>query len=383
MSLTGNLEGGLPMDRKKGRSHCLPQRTLFCIVFCLLALPVTVITTAAGAKPLSTTSSQAVEPIPAPDLGFYEVQVSYSLFKRSFRLVPQQGLPKPPYSRTSLFRLTEDPSVPLGTSLGPQERSGAPGPISTPSCQSPLTASLHVWVKNEGTADFASESPELGLTGSVDGTIIEEFFNTVAAGDRIVFETRSFELMPGVHTYKLVLNAARGQGEKNFQNNSFEGRFEIACTNMTRQGTSAQGNLGTYEDRIAVEDVMARYVWAVDSLDPEGYVAVFIEDAVIDSNGSISKGHKEIRKIVTSLIQRREDNKAKGLPTSNLYHVISNVRITFPKPGEALHQSYWQTVRRDTDGKMTAAAMGRSEDRLVRRNGKWLIQSRKLTVFTE
>jgi uncharacterized protein (TIGR02246 family) len=146
---------------------------------------------------------------------------------------------------------------------------------------------------------------------------------------------------------------------------------------------TAQGNLGTYEDRIAVEDVMARYVWAVDSLDPEGYVAVFTEDAIIDSNGSISTGHQEIRKIVTSLIQRRDDNRAKGLPTSNLYHVISNVRITFPKPGEALHQSYWQTVRRDNDGKMAAAAMGRSEDRLVKRNGRWLIQWRKLTVFTD
>jgi uncharacterized protein (TIGR02246 family) len=146
---------------------------------------------------------------------------------------------------------------------------------------------------------------------------------------------------------------------------------------------AAQGNLGVYEDRIAVEDVMARYVWAVDSLDAEGYVAVFTEDAIIDSNGSISKGHEEIRKIVTDLIQRRDDNKAKGLPTSNLYHVISSVRITFPKPGEALHQSYWQTVRRDKDGRMTAVAMGRSEDRLVKHNGKWLIQRRRLTVFTD
>jgi len=146
---------------------------------------------------------------------------------------------------------------------------------------------------------------------------------------------------------------------------------------------TAQGNLGTYEDRIAVEDVMARYVWAVDSLDADGYVAVFTDDAVIDSNGAISKGHAEIRKIVTGLIQRRDDNKAKGLPTANLYHVISSVRITFPKPGEALHHSYWQTVRRDKDGKMIAAAMGRSEDRLVKRNGKWLIQFRKLTVFTD
>jgi len=146
---------------------------------------------------------------------------------------------------------------------------------------------------------------------------------------------------------------------------------------------AAQGNLGTYEDRIAVEDVMARYVWAVDSLDPDGYVAVFTEDAIIDSNGSVSKGHGEIRKIVTGLMQRRDENRAKGLPTSNLYHVVSNVRITFPKPGEAVHLSYWQTVRRDKDGKMTAAAMGRSEDRLVKRNGKWLIQSRTLSIFTD
>jgi uncharacterized protein (TIGR02246 family) len=146
---------------------------------------------------------------------------------------------------------------------------------------------------------------------------------------------------------------------------------------------TAQGNLGSHEDRVAVEDVMARYVWTVDSLDADGYVSVFTEDAVIDSNGSISRGHAEIRKIVTGLIQRRDENTAKGLPTSNLYHVISNVRITFPKPDEALHQSYWQTVRRDKDGRMMAAAMGRSEDRLVKRNGQWLIQFRKLTVFTD
>ena len=146
---------------------------------------------------------------------------------------------------------------------------------------------------------------------------------------------------------------------------------------------TAQGNLGTYEDRIAVEDVMARYVWAVDSLDAEGYVAVFTEDAVIDSNGTISRGHAEIRNIVTGLIRRRDDNKAKGLPSSNFYHVISNVRITFPKPGEAVHQSYWQTVRREKDGRMVAAAMGRSEDHLVKRNGRWLIRMRKLTVFTD
>jgi uncharacterized protein (TIGR02246 family) len=146
---------------------------------------------------------------------------------------------------------------------------------------------------------------------------------------------------------------------------------------------AAQENLGTYEDRIAVEDVMARYVWTVDSLDADGYVAVFTEDAVIDSNGSFSRGRDEIRKIVTGLIQRRDDNKAKGLPAGNLYHVISSPRITFPRPNEALYQSYWQTMRKDKDGRMITGGMGRSEDHLVKRNGRWLIQFRKLTVFAE
>ena len=159
--------------------------------------------------------------------------------------------------------------------------------------------------------------------------------------------------------------------------------FALIALIITPALVSAQENLGTYQDRIAVEDVMARYVWAVDSLDADGYVAVFTEDAVIDSNGSISKGHEEIRRIVTNLIRRRDDNRAKGVRTANLYHVVSNVRITFPKANEAVHQSYWQTVRRDADGRMVAAAMGRSVDQLVRRNGKWLIQSRKLTVFTD
>ena len=95
------------------------------------------------------------------------------------------------------------------------------------------------------------------------------------------------------------------------------------------------------------------------------------------------KGHAEIRKVVTGLIQRRDENKAKGLPAGSLYHVISSPRITFPKPGEALYQSYWQTMRKDKDGRMITGGMGRSEDHLVKRDGKWLIQFRKLTVFTD
>ena len=137
------------------------------------------------------------------------------------------------------------------------------------------------------------------------------------------------------------------------------------------------------EDRVEIEDVMARYIWSVDSLDADGYVSVFTEDAVIDSNGTVHKGHDEIRKVVTGLIERDADNKAKGLPPGRLYHIVSNVRISFVGKDEALYQSYWQTVRHGKDNQIVVGGMGRSEDRLVRRNGHWLIQSRKLTVFAD
>jgi hypothetical protein len=57
----------------------------------------------------------------------------------------------------------------------------------------------------------------------------------------------------------------------------------------TSLSTAAPGNLGTAEDRVAVEDVMARYVWAVDSFDADGYVAVFTEDAVIDATATSAR----------------------------------------------------------------------------------------------
>jgi uncharacterized protein (TIGR02246 family) len=136
-------------------------------------------------------------------------------------------------------------------------------------------------------------------------------------------------------------------------------------------------------DRTAIEEVMHKYVWSVDSLDADGYVSVFTEDAVIDSNGVLSKGHDEIRKVVTGMAARQAANRAEGKPPGALYHVISNERISFSSPTEAVYQSYWQTMRRGQDGRYATGGFGRSEDRLVKRDGKWLIKHRKLTVFTD
>jgi hypothetical protein len=136
-------------------------------------------------------------------------------------------------------------------------------------------------------------------------------------------------------------------------------------------------------DRTAIVEVMHKYVWSVDSLDADGYVSVCTEDAVIDSNGILSKGHDEIRKVVTGMQARQAANRAEGKPPGNLYHVISNETISFTTPAEAVYRSYWQTMRKGTDGRYATGGFGRSEDHLVKRDGKWLIRHRKLTVFTD
>jgi len=141
--------------------------------------------------------------------------------------------------------------------------------------------------------------------------------------------------------------------------------------------------LGQLIDRAAIEEVMQQYVWSVDSLDADSYVAVFTEDAQIDSNGTLLQGHAAIRKVVTDMQARQAANRAAGRPAGALYHVISNERISFASPTEALYQSYWQTMRKGEDNRYVAGGFGRSEDRLVKRDGKWLIKSRKLVVFTD
>jgi hypothetical protein len=154
----------------------------------------------------------------------------------------------------------------------------------------------------------------------------------------------------------------------------------LLCTPALSRTADALGQLA---DRAAIHEVMQQYIWSVDALDADGYVSVFTEDAQIDANGVLHKGQAEIRKVVTDLQARQAANRARGEPPGNLYHVISNERISFTSPTEAIYQSYWQTLRKGQDNRYIAGGFGRSEDRLVRRDGRWLIKSRKLVVFTD
>jgi hypothetical protein len=102
---------------------------------------------------------------------------------------------------------------------------------------------------------------------------------------------------------------------------------------------------------------------------------------VFDVTGTIYKGREAIRAIVTDLQANSGPVLEDGINPSGLYHVMSNTMIEIIDEDEARHSSYAQTVRATEDGQFIVGFMGRYDDVIVKRDGRWQILSRKLVSF--
>ena len=134
-------------------------------------------------------------------------------------------------------------------------------------------------------------------------------------------------------------------------------------------------------DRAEIEELVALYVHALDTLDADAYASVFTEDAVYETPMGVYEGRAAIRKIVTDLQENRTRAEAAGTPPLALYHVMSNSSIELIDEDEARHKSYAQTVSAREGGQFVVGFMGRYEDVIVKRDGRWQILSRKLVSF--
>jgi len=132
-------------------------------------------------------------------------------------------------------------------------------------------------------------------------------------------------------------------------------------------------------DKDAIEAVLVRYTHALDALDADKYAGVFTEDAVFDMSREQRVGRDQIRDIIVGLQKSRAEREAAGTATPTLmHHVMSNATLEIVSEQEAHHYAYWMTILGSADDKYTVASMGHYEDILVKRDGEWLIQSRKL-----
>jgi uncharacterized protein (TIGR02246 family) len=133
------------------------------------------------------------------------------------------------------------------------------------------------------------------------------------------------------------------------------------------------------QDRAQIEQLMWRYVRALDTFDAEAYAAAFTPDGQFGSGVNATKGRDALKKMVLDLRQRRAENEAKtGVKAPPMYHVITNTYIELIDKDRARLQAYWMTVfgSAGADQPPRVAAAGREVDELVRLNGQWLIKSR-------
>jgi hypothetical protein len=149
---------------------------------------------------------------------------------------------------------------------------------------------------------------------------------------------------------------------------------------MNHVGDMDQANhmelLQRMADREEIEHLMWRYTRALDSFDPDAYVAVFTDDGAFGP----TKGRDALHKMIADLRDGRARQAAEGNPPAAMFHATENYWTEFVSKDHARHHAYWVTYfgANGADSPARMISVGRSVDDLVRVNGQWLIQSRNI-----
>jgi hypothetical protein len=130
----------------------------------------------------------------------------------------------------------------------------------------------------------------------------------------------------------------------------------------------------TLLDRIQIEDFLTRYYYDLSVGKAHELAEYFTEDAVLDVDGVVARGHKEIAK----LYQRPEGAQS---PAAKAQYRRGNMLLTNPiinvEGNIATAHLIWTGVMNEGPGKPPSLyEQGREYSELRKVNGKWLISRR-------
>jgi ketosteroid isomerase-like protein len=132
-------------------------------------------------------------------------------------------------------------------------------------------------------------------------------------------------------------------------------------------------------DRAEIEDLMARYLFALDYNDLDTFIATFTEDAVFDfargrieGKDAILAAVKGFKARIGQLYQDEDGNPAV------LRHVLAHAAIRV-EGDRAWTRSQWFEMANDGPGKsLKMGTLGIYEDKLERVDGRWLFSERRI-----
>ena len=144
----------------------------------------------------------------------------------------------------------------------------------------------------------------------------------------------------------------------------------LAATSMTSRAADNYA-----DDRSAIEDLQARYLFALDYRDPDLYVSTFTEDGILDVGSGEIKGREAIRQTIAKMPQPAP---AAGMRPAVGRHNISNIVVRVDG-NKASSRAYWFHYSNDNPTRAGVFdGFGHYEDELVKVKGRWLFAKRRI-----
>ncbi|HXC60025.1 MAG TPA: nuclear transport factor 2 family protein [Steroidobacteraceae bacterium] len=157
----------------------------------------------------------------------------------------------------------------------------------------------------------------------------------------------------------------------------------IVVAALSCAGFSLLGQRRLHDDRAEIEDLLSRYVFALDWQEPERYGDTFTTDGVLIWAGGTVTGRaaivEEMRKARAADTDRRHSEPPQR--PWRRRHFTTNLALRVAGD-HATGRSYWFEFNDDNaDRKAYVGAYGHSEDEFERVDGQWLFKRRQ--IFNE
>ncbi|MFC4256870.1 hypothetical protein GRI97_14900 [Altererythrobacter xixiisoli] len=148
--------------------------------------------------------------------------------------------------------------------------------------------------------------------------------------------------------------------------------------------TAAVSNSQIYDeayarDRAEIEDLMARYLFALDYNDMDTFETMFTDDAEFEFARGRVAGKANIMDAVKGFKKRiGEHYKDEDGNPATLRHVLAHTAIRV-QGDRAWTRAQWFEMANDGPGKsLKMGTFGIYEDKLVRVDGRWLFSERRI-----
>jgi hypothetical protein len=135
------------------------------------------------------------------------------------------------------------------------------------------------------------------------------------------------------------------------------------------------------EDRALIEDLQARYMFALDFGDIDKYVATFTEDGVLDIGEGEWRGRETIKARLLAMPRQEEPVTSPDAPKlrpASGRHNITNIVLRIEKD-KAWGRAYWFHLgNKNPERRAEVDSYGHYEDELIKVDGEWLFSKRKI-----